>query len=253
MIITNGTKLRANYTGIVSGSLSFSGGTSYLNLNPGIIIGGGSYTVDGYINLPNFNNSYGVFGVAVGDGGSASAMSLYVANSTSIGTNADGGGLTMGYTLPFTLNPNTCYYFALTRDATNRETVFIGTGTTAYQATGATGGSSIVGGVQVNTQNYNNNSAKHIGNYWGNNSYWPGYISNLRITVGYSLYNPLSSTIPIPQGLLTVTTGTVYLMSTTATTVDLSGNQTVTVNGSITTSTQQPFVTNLGKPFIIRN
>jgi len=253
MILTNGTKLTANYVGVVSGSLSFSGSTSYLNLNPGIIIGSGPYTIDGYFNLPNFNNSYGVFGVAVGDGGSASAMSLYVGNSTNISTNADGGGLTMGYTLPFALNPNIWYYFALTRDSTNRETVFIGTGATAYQATGATGGSSIVGGVQVNTQNYNNNSAKHIGNYWGNNSYWPGYISNLRITVGYSLYNPLSSTIPVPQGLLKVTTGTVYLMSTTATTVDLSGNQTVTVNGSITTSTQQPFVTNLGKPFIIRN
>ena len=74
MILTNGTKLQANYVGVVSGSLSFSGSTSYLNLNPGIIIGSGSYTIDGYFNLPNFNNSYGLLGVAVGDGGSASAI-----------------------------------------------------------------------------------------------------------------------------------------------------------------------------------
>ena len=218
----------------LAGSLIFAGGSSghggsYLSLSPGISIASGSYCIEGWFQLPNFTNAYGIMG-ANGDYG----LSLFVTNSTTISTDSYGGRGALSYTVP-TMTTNKWYYFALVRNSSNQETLFLGStvGGTATRSTS---------GVQTNNINYytSSNPTNDIGTYYGQN--WPGYMTNLRVVVGSNPYDPNSTSITVPSAALTAITNTQYLMLGDSVTGDASGTQTVTLHGTITqTSAIKPF------------
>ena len=133
------------------------------------------------------------------------------------------------------MTTNKWYYFALVRNSSNQETLFLGStvGGTATRSTS---------GVQTNNINYytSSNPTNDIGTYYGQN--WPGYMTNLRVVVGSNPYDPNSTSITVPSAALTAITNTQYLMLGDSVTGDASGTQTVTLHGTITqTSAIKPF------------
>jgi len=217
----------------LAGSLLFTGGStshggSYLSLSPGISIAGGAYTIEGWFQLPNFTNAYGIMGANAVWG-----LSLFVTNSTTITTDSYGGHGQFSYTVP-TMSVNKWYYFALTRNSSNQETLFLGStpGLSAARSSS---------GVQTNTINYytSSNPTNDIGTYYGQE--WPGYMTNLRVVVGSNVYDPTQTSITAPNAPLTAITNTQYLMLGGAVTTDSSGIQTVTSHGTITQSSTKPF------------
>jgi hypothetical protein len=184
-------------------------------------------------------------------GANASAgMSLFIVNNTAFTTDSYGGLGQRTYTVP-TMLPNVWYYFALTRNAGQTETLFLGsaTSTLAYKATAAAGGTSVSGGQQTNTLNYGANPTNDIGTYYG--QAWPGYLTNIRATVGTSVYDPTQASIPVPNAPLSIVTNTQYLMLGSSVTGDASGTQTVT-NHSVNTSVLKPLLTTvIGTPLKI--
>jgi len=211
----------------LAGSLSFPGGstgTNYLGLSPGFTIGSGSYTIEGWFQLPNFTSAYGLCGATALNG-----YSLFVVSSTAFSNDKYGGGGAFSYTVP-TMSANTWYYFAIARSSTT-ETLWLGTtaGGTATRSTTNT---------QTNALNYSV-ATPQVGSYYG--QCWPGYMTNIRVVVGTAIYNPSSTTITIPNAPLTSVAGTQYLMLGASTTTDSSSYNTVTVTGSVTQSSSKPF------------
>jgi hypothetical protein len=218
----------------LAGSLLFAGGStshggSYLSLVPGITISGGAYCIEGWFRLPNFTQAYGIMGANADYG-----LSLFIANSTTFTTDSYGGRGTFSYTVP-TMSINTWYYFALTRNSSNKETLFLGTtaGGTATRSTT---------GLSTNNLNYNTsgNTTNDIATYYGQE--WPGYLTNIRVVNGSTPYDPNLTSITVPYAPLAAITNTQYLMLGDTVTGDASGVQTVTSHGTITqTSSVKPF------------
>lgn len=230
--VGNGWELQS-YSNL-AGSLLFAGGStshggSYLSLVPGITIGGGAYCIEGWFRLPNFTQAYGIMGANADYG-----LSLFVVNSTTFTTDGYGGRGTFTYTVP-TMSINTWYYFVLTRNSINKETLFLGStpGGTATRSTT---------GLATNNLNYNTsgNTTNDIATYYGQE--WPGYLTNIRVINGSTPYDPNLTSITVPNQPLTAITNTQYLMLGDTITGDASGVQTVTSHGTITqTSTIKPF------------
>jgi hypothetical protein len=135
-------------------------------------------------------------------------------------------GFEAKYTLPFTLQPNTWYHIAIARNVSNAETVWVN-------------GSRSTSGVKTDPINY---SGTATGVNWaictwcvaGNSTFSGDRISNLRVVVGSSVYDPNSATITVPTMPLTNIANTKLLLTfnnSSSITVDSSGNQTVTNNG----------------------
>jgi D-arabinose 1-dehydrogenase-like Zn-dependent alcohol dehydrogenase len=103
---------------------------------------------------------------------------------------------------------------------------------------GAAGGVGISGGTQVNTLNFAGVS-NNIGKFYG--GYWPGFITNLRVTVGSAVYASATSTVTAPIAPLGGFAGAKYLMLGAAVTTDSVNEQTVTNNGTVTQSATKPF------------
>jgi len=210
----------------LQGSLSFAGGstgTNQLVLSPGVTIGSGSYTIEGWFQLPNFTSAYGIVGAT-----SANGFTLIVSSSTVFTTDKYGGGGQFSYTVP-TMTANKWYYFALTRNGTT-EALFLGNtaGGTAARA----------GTTQTNSLNYAA-ASPWIGSYYG--ASWPGLMTNLRIVVGSNVYDPTQTSISVPNQELTAIANTKYLMLGGNVTLDTSATQTITVTGTVTLSSTKPF------------
>ena len=93
-------------------------------------------------------------------------------------------------------------------------------------------------GTQVNNLDYTG-VCNWIGRFYG--GYWPGFITNLRITVGTAVYNSTSSTVIAPTVPLTSLANTKYLMLGAVVTTDTSGTQTITNNNTVTQNVLKPF------------
>jgi len=225
-IATQFETVRSTYGGgTLAGSLSFPGGvtsTRMLDLTTGFTLGGGSYTVEGWFQLPDFSNQYALFGAHSSAGDGTGMMNLIVSNSTTIFSDKNGGGGSFSYTVP-TMSANTWYHYALTRNGTT-EALFIN---------GAR-----CGATQTNALNYTA-ATKRIGMSYVRS--WPGLMTNMRVVVGSYVYDPQYSYCTVPIGPLTAITNTKYLMLGAVATTDSSGVDTVTNTGSITTSTNKPF------------
>ena len=218
--------VRSTYGGgTLAGSLSFPGGTAgtrMLDLTTGFTLGAGSYTVEGWFQLPDFANQYAMFGANASAGDGSGMMNWIVSNSTTIFSDKNGGGGSVTYTVP-TMSANTWYHFALTRNGTT-EALFLN-GVRA-------------GTAQTNSLNYTA-ATKRIGMSYVRS--WPGLMTNMRVVVGSFVYDPQYSYCTVPIGPLTTVTNTKYLMLGAVATTDSSGIDTVTNTGSVTTSTNKPF------------
>jgi hypothetical protein len=209
----------------LAGSLSFPGGvagTRMLDLTTGFTLGAGSYTVEGWFQLPDFANQYALFGANASAGDGAGMMNLIVSSSTSIFSDKNGGGGSFTYTVP-TMTANTWYHFALVRSGTT-EALFLN-GTRA-------------GAAQTNALSYTA-ATKRIGMSYVRS--WPGLMTNLRVVVGTAVYDPTQTSLTVPNAPLANITNTKYLMLGASVTTDSSGTDTVTNTGSVTTSATKPF------------
>ena len=228
----------------LAGSLQFQpAGARYLSLSPGTTaLSTGAYTIEGWF----YNNQDYVSQRALVATDQSGALSLFTNDAQSFTLDKYGGGGARTYTFPSnTLQVNQWQYIILNRNAgTQVETMWVGTfvNTSAYvtcnRATSAAGGTSISGGTQVNNLDYTG-VCNWIGRFYG--GYWPGFITNLRITVGSAVYNSTSSTITAPSAPLTSLANTKYLMLGAAVTTDTSGTQTVTNNNSVAQTSTVPF------------
>ena len=231
----------------LAGSLQFDpAGARYLSLSPGTALSTGAYTIEGWFYNNQDYASQRALVAPQHPSGATNAMSLFTLDAQSFSLDAYGGGGVRNYFFPNgTLQVNQWQYFILNRNAgTSVETMWVGTfvNTSSYvtcsRATTATGGSSISGGTQVNTLNYSG-VCNNIGKFYG--GYWPGFITNLRATVGTAVYNSTDSTVTAPVAPLTSLANTKYLMLGAAVTTDTSGTQTVTNNNTVTQSATKPF------------
>lgn len=223
----------------LAGSLFFNGGSNtYLKIAPGATIGAGAYTIEcWFYNSADWTANRGLLGG--GPNGVTGCMSLFFTNSTSITTDKYGGGGQRTYTMASPISLNAWHYFTLVRNASLIETVFID----GVKATGAAGGTSVSGGQQVNSLDFNG-ATQDICKYYGGQ--WTGYITNMRIVVGTAVYDPTASTMSVPNTApLAVVNppNTKYLMLGAVVTTDSSSTQTVTNNlTSVTqTSSIKPF------------
>ena len=227
----------------LAGSLQFSPvGARYLSLSPGSALGTGAYTIEGWF----YNNNDYTAQRALVATDQTGALSLFSTDAQSFTLDKYGGLGARTYTFPSnTLQVNQWQYIILNRNAgTQVETMWIGTfvNTSAYvtcsRATSAAGGTGVSGGTQVNNLDYTG-VCNWIGRFYG--GYWPGFITNLRITVGSAVYDSTSSTVTAPIQPLTSLANTKYLMLGTAVTTDSSGTQTVTNNNSVAQTSTVPF------------
>ena len=230
----------------LAGSLQFNGTSQFLSLSPGFALGTSAYTIEGWF----YNNvNYTAQRALVAPqhpSGATNALSLFTLDAQSFSLDAYGGGGVRNYFFPSnTLQVNQWQYFILNRNAgTSVETMWVGTFVdtstvvTCSRATSCNGGTSISGGTQVNTLNYSG-VCNNIGKFYG--GYWPGFITNLRATVGSAVYNSTSATVTAPVAPLPSLANTKYLMLGAAVTTDSSGTQTVTNNNTVTQSATTPF------------
>ena len=211
--------------GTLGGSLSFPGGvagTRMLDLSTGFALGAGSYTVEGWFQLPDFANQYALFGANASAGDGSGMMNLIVSSSTSIFSDKNGGGGSFTYTVP-TMSANTWYHYALTRNGTT-EALFIN--------------GVRCGATQTNALNYTAATTR-IGMSYVRS--WPGLMTNMRVVVGSYVYDPAFSFCTVPIGPLTFITNTRYLMTGLDPRHDASNFNNVTNTGSVTTSASKPF------------
>jgi hypothetical protein len=207
----------------IAGSLVFNGTNQSLSLSPGVTFGAGAFTVEGwFFNTSNFN-SRGILGVPVSS--NIGALNLYFANNTTITSDKNGGGGSFSYTMGSAITTNAWHYLIYNRNADGTTAVYIdGIRCTATVS---------------DTLNYNT-STDTVSRYYG--GFWPGYWTNMRLTVGTAVYNSTSLTQSNPTAPLTVLANTKYLMLGAAVTTDSSGIQTVTNNNGVTqSSVLKPF------------
>jgi hypothetical protein len=230
----------------LAGSLQFNGSSQFLSLAPGFALGTSAYTIEGWFyNNTNYTAQRGLV-APQHPSGAANALSLFTNDAQSFTLDAYGGGGVRTYTFPSnTLQVNKWHYIILNRNAsTSVETMWVGTFVnssslvTCSRATTASGGTSVSGGTQVNTLNYSG-VCNNIGKFYG--GYWPGFITNFRATVGTAVYNSTDSTVTAPITPLSSLANTKYLMLGANVTLDTSGTQTVTNNGTVTQSATVPF------------
>ena len=242
MAMMNNVASSVVYTPL-AGSLQFNpAGARYLSLSPGFALSTGAYTIEGWF----YNNQDYASQRALVATDQTGALSLFSTDAQSFTLDKYGGLGARTYTFPSnTLQVNQWQYIILNRNAgTQVETMWIGTfvNTSAYvtcsRATSAAGGTGVSGGTQVNNLDYTG-VCNWIGRFYG--GYWPGFITNLRITVGSAVYDSTSSTVTAPIQPLTSLANTKYLMLGAAVTTDSSGTQTVTNNNSVAQTSTVPF------------
>ena len=229
-----GNELSFTTSATLAGSLSFNGTNQYLSISPGLTFGTGAFTVEGWIYNTGTLNADGIIGWPDGAPANTGAMFFGVLSNnsfvTTINTSSSGAD-TRTYTFSNTISANVWHYFIYNRNSDGTTAVFLD-------------------GVRssTNTDNINYYGASTwIGrNYHGP---WPGYITNLRVTIGEALYNSSSATtIPNPTSQLTLnpnnsnpSTTKLLLLGNSATT-DASSTQTITNNNGVSTSTSvKPF------------
>jgi hypothetical protein len=224
----------------LAGSLLFNGSTQYLTTVPGMTLGAGAFTIEGWFyNTGNFSQR-----PMIGTDQSL-GLSAYISDNATMSMDRYGGGYGPFYGFPAaTFKTNEWQYIVLNRNATtDLETMWIGTFVNNYstvtcaRATGASGGGSPSDGTQTDSQNWGNSNWP--GRYYG--GYFPGYITNFRVTIGAAVYDSNSATITAPVAPLTSGANTEYLMLGAVVTTDTSGTQTVTNNGTVTQTATKPF------------
>jgi hypothetical protein len=224
----------------LAGSLEFDG-TNKMTLSPGAAIGAGAYTVECWFYntasnwgtaSPDFSSLFGHTG---GFGGAPNGLAIWFSDDRTIQTDKNGGGLRPTYAFSSPISLNQWHHFALVRNSSLTETVFID----GVKATTAGGLTNIVGGQQTNSGDYSG-AIDEVGRFY--QGFWTGYLTNIRIVSGTAIYDPTASSITTPIQPLDAVTNTQYLMLGDSVTTDAAGIQTVGNVGGVTqTSTIKPF------------
>jgi hypothetical protein len=219
----------ANFASVpVASSAQFSG-SNWLSFSPGVTIGAGAYTVEGWAyfstaSLPGVMLST----LTAGNGG----FSLVIFSATQIRIDRNGVAAD-SYTVP-TMTSNTWHHIAATRDASGNQTVFVNG---VRSTTGATTNTSNFSGVSAGVGKFNEG-----GQWWFN-----GYLANIRAVVGSNVYDPTASTITVPTKPLTAVTNTqlllLFVTSGLLLTDNSSVNNTVTNNNTVVFNAATPFTT----------
>ena len=210
-------------TATLAGSLLFNGSNQSLSLSPGITFGSGAFTVEGWFYNNSSFTTKGILGSPVTS--PTGCMNLFFANDTTISSDKNGGGGAFSYTMASSISLNTWFYLIYNRNSNGVTAVYInGISCTA---------------TSTDTLNYNTATdtvARHYGGYF------PGYITNLRVTIGTAVYDSNQSTQINPIEALTVLANTKFLMLGATVTTDTSGTQSVTNVGGVTQSSSvKPF------------
>ena len=245
MALANNNVLSSvSYTPL-AGSLQFNGSSQFLSLSPGFALSTGAYTIEGWFYNNQDYTSQRALVAPQHPSGAAGALSLFTNDAQSFTLDSYGGLGVRTYSFPSnTLQVNQWQYIILNRNSDQRETMWVGTfvNTSSYvtcsRATSCANGSSIVGGTQINNLDYAG-VCNNIGKFYG--GYWPGFITNLRATVGTAVYDSTSDTVTAPSAPLPSLANTKYLMLGAAVTTDTSGVQTVTNNNTVTQTATKPF------------
>jgi hypothetical protein len=187
-----------------------------------VTFGAGSFTLEGWFYNNDLFTNKGIVGSPVTS--PTGCMNLYFANGTTITSDRNGGGGSFSYTMSSSITANQWHYLIYNRNAD---------GTTAVYIDGVR-----AGGTQSDTLDYNT-STDTIGRFYG--GYWPGYWTNMRMTVGTAVYNSNLTTQSTPREPLTSLANTKYLMLGAVVTTDSSGTQTVTNNNGVTQTSDEPF------------
>ena len=223
----------------LAGSLLFNGSTQYLTTVPGMTLGAGAFTIEGWFyNTGNFSQR-----PMIGTDQSL-GLSAYISDNATMSMDRYGGGYGPFYGFPAaTFKTNEWQYIVLNRNASLLETMWVGTFVdnstvvTCSRATTCGGGTGVSGGTQTESQNWGNTN--WIGAFYGGK--WAGNITNYRVTIGTAVYDSNSATITAPSAPLTAGGDTEYLMLGAAVTTDTSGTQTVTNVGTVTQTATKPF------------
>lgn len=231
---------QVNSAASLAGSLFFNNNTNtYLNISPGVTFGSGAYTFETWFyNNVDWASQRCLLGGFTASTGSISVFFTTTSSGTiTVTTDKYGGGGQRSYTFP-TPSLNAWHHFAITRNSSQLETVFID----GVKSTGAAGGTSVSGGQQVNSLDYNGPSL-NIAKFYG--GVWSGYLTNMRINIGDNVYNPAAASITVPNTapLAVISPYTKYLMLGATVTGDASSTQTVTNNATSVTqsSAVKPF------------
>lgn len=226
------------YTAL-AGSLSFNGSTQYLTTSPGMTLGGGAFTIEGWL----YNTGNFIQRPFIGTDQS-NGLSAYISNAETMSMDRYGGGYGPFYGFSAgTFKTNQWQYIVMNRNASLLETMWVGTFVdsntlvTCARATSCGGGTGVSGGTQTESQNWGNTN--WVGAYYGGK--WVGNITNYRVTIGAAVYDSNNSTITAPSAPLTSGADTKYLMLGAAVTTDTSGTQTVTNVGTVTQTATKPF------------
>jgi hypothetical protein len=220
----------------LAGSIAYDGtiGKS-LTLTPGAIIGNGAYTVECWFynttSWPTVSpNIRGLLG-----GSELGALTIFFSSNRSVRTDRYTSGEQLEYTVATDISLNAWHHFAMVRNSSMVETVFID-GVRAISSTGGTNASS---GTQTNNLAYSGKS-RYIGEYY--QGIWSGYLTNYRIVAGTAMYDPTLTSITVPNAPLESVTNTQYLMLGGNVTLDSTSPTAQSVgNNGITLSVLKPF------------
>lgn len=229
----------ASSAGSANNSLYFDTRTNNLQMSPGVNIGTQPFTFETYFKTgPKID--YGFFlGVANGNG-----MSINIHSANEIQIDAYGINATV-FILSSALQVNTWHHIAVARDANNDETVWVD----GVRATSSKNrwNNTPYGAVYRDTRNYGGQATGinistgcgHCNDGLGDaatNDFAQVRITNYRIVVGSTVYDPNLATITLPTTPLANVTNTKVLLNVTDSSsflTDSSGNQTIT-NSSVT-------------------
>ena len=216
-------------------SLEFGSSSSYLSLSPGINFSNSPFTFETYFKTGSVIDNGFFLGVG---GGNGMTINIHSANEIQV------DGYCINATIFVLTNPmqvNTWHHLAVARDALNNETVWLD-GVRASSGYNRWNTGIRYGPVFVDDRNYNgyttginiSTACAHC-NGPGDRDFNGVKMTNFRVVVGSSVYDPNSATITLPSTPLTNVTNTKLLLNVTNSSnyiTDSSGTQTVS-NSSV--------------------
>ena len=225
----------ASTAGSSNNSLEFGSASSTLTLSPGINFGTSAFTFETYFKTGSVIDNGFFLGVGGGTG-----LSINIHSATEIQIDGFCINATV-FVLPTAMQVNTWHHLAIARDASNNETVWLD-GVRAASGYNRWNNSLTYGPVFTDDRNYNGpttgiNKSDACGhcNGPGDRDFNGVKITNFRVVVGSSIYDPNSPTITLPTTPLANVTNTKLLLNvsnSSAFLTDSSGNQTIT-NSSV--------------------
>jgi len=186
----------ASYTTALYGGSGYFGGSDYLSAgtSSAFIIGTGDFTIELWVYLISYGNTYtGFFTTRVGGEG----MDIHILNSgaTLMLGNATGAIISANNVVPFNAWTHICAVRSGNSNSlyVNGTRVATGTNSTNFTDNGAKVGSSGPSGGSTNN----------------------AYMSDVRFVKGSAVYNPSSTTIPVPTAPVTAVVNTSLLLNMT--------------------------------------